>query len=147
MQHHGKAYMSCLLWCLFWSSYSPQACRAFPGAKPAYPTSRTSNHPEQPNIPFDQNNRHLAYDNVAHDTIPTSVFEKLVKRQLNLNVSLKIKCFCNVSSPAYNIHFLIRVFWIMTKRLITPVIQRKTWNFAQLRPRHRFYQLHRHRWV
>ena len=142
MSRNGPQNSCRILWFLFSYACAQAACQSFPGAKPASTSHRTSNYPGHPIFPIHQSYGRVAYVNAISNAIPPADTKKPVKRQLNLDVSLKNKknvFFCNASFPVYNNHFLIRTFSIMTKRLIKQEIQRKT------RPRsfHRLYQLAR----
>ena len=96
MSRNGPQNSGRILWFLFSYACAQAACQSFPGAKPASTSPRTSNYPGHPIFPIHQSNGRVAYDNAPRDTIPPSTAEKLVKRQLNLHVSLKNqkkKCF------------------------------------------------------
>ena len=138
MIRNGPQNSQRILWILFSFACAQAAGQSFHGAKSASTSPSTSNYPRHPILAIHQTHGRVANVNAISNAIPRPDTKKPVKRQLNLHVSLK-KCFCNVSFPVYNNHFLIRVFSIMTKRLIKQEIQRKT------RPRsfHRLYQLAR----
>ena len=125
MIRNGPQNSKRVLWILFSFACATAAGQSFHGAKSASTSPSTSNYPRHPILAIHQTHGRVANVIAISNAIPRPDTKKPVKRQLNLHVSLK-KCFCNVSFPVYNNHFLIRTFSIMTKRLIKQEIQRKT---------------------
>ena len=121
MIRNGPQNSRRIIWILFSFACAQAAGQSFHGAKSASTSPSTSNYPRHPILAIHQTHGRVANVIAISNAIPRPDTKKPVKHQLNLHVSLK-KCFCNVSLPLYNNHFLIRAFSTIKKK---QVIQRK----------------------
>ena len=126
MIRNGPQNSKRVLWVLFSFACATAAGQQIHGAKSASTSPSTSKYPWHPILSIHQANGRVANVIAISNSIHRPDTKSPVKRQLDLHVSLK-KCFCNVSFPLYNNHFLIRAFSTITKK---QVIQRKN----RLRP-------------
>ena len=126
MIRNGPQNSKRVLWILFSFACATAAGQQIHGAKSASTSPSTSNYPRHPALSIHQAHGRVINVIATSNSIHRPDTKSPVKRQLDLHVSLK-KCFCNVSLPLYNNHFLIRAFSTITKK---QVIQRKN----RLRP-------------
>ena len=138
MIRNGPQNSKRVLWILFSFACATAAGQQIHRAKSASTSPSTSNYPRHPILAIHQTHGRVANVIAISNAIPRPDTKKPVKRQLNLHVSLK-KCFCNVSFPVYNNHFLIRAFSTIKKK---QVIQRKDRPrpSSQLQPAQNFMQ-------